>query len=168
MNKGTGKENYRFSIVRLIWIDYPAYNAALFPVVLWGITGLLVLLDYRTASRLTVERTISGSTQALFYIAILMSLVCIPLILIRLRLFWRIWREGLEIQGKITQTLFQRDRGQIFFTYQHKNYVYNARIVVHKTKMTTALKKDQPVALVILPQDPKQVFIRDFYLEVKR
>jgi hypothetical protein len=87
---------------------------------------------------------------------------------VRLRLFWTIYKHGFEIQGKITRTLFQRDRGQIFITYRHKEYEYKARIVVHNTKRTKALINDQKVILIALPKDPKQVFIRDLYLEVKQ
>lgn len=166
------KKNFKLSILRILWNDYPAFNAILFPVVLWVITGLLAVIDYRAVWRQGSTGTISGSTQAVFYIAILLSLICIPLVLLRLKIFWTIWRGGLEIPGKITQTLFQRDRGQIFFTYRYKEnekeYEYKARIVVHKNRMTKTLEKDQKVTLVILPKDPKQVFIRDLYLEEKQ
>ena len=63
--------------------------------------------------------------------------------------------------------MFLRDRGQIYFTYRHKEYEYKARIVVHKTRQTMAVKKENQVSLVISPKDPKQVFIRDFYLKEK-
>jgi len=159
---------YKFSIPRILWIDYPAYNAILFPAALWVITGFLAILDYRAVWRQGAAGAISGSTQALFYIAILLSLICIPMIFMRLRIFWTIYKAGFELQGKITKTLFQRDRGQIFFTYRHKEYEYKARIVVHKSRLTTTLKKDQKVMLVVLPRDPKQVFIRDLYLEAKK
>ena len=161
-------KSYTFSIFRVIWIDYPAFNAILFPVALWVVTGFLAALDYRAVWRQGEAEVISGSTQALFYIAILLSLICVPLVFLRLKIFWTIWKDGLEIPGKITQTLFQRDRGQIFFTYRHKDYEYKARIVVHKTRQTTVLEKDQKVTLVIRPKDPKQVFIRDLYLEEKK
>lgn len=162
------KKDFKLSIIRILWNDYPAFNAMLFPIALWAITGLLAAIDYRAVWRQGSTGTISGSTQAVFYIAVLLSLICIPLVFLRLKIFWTIWRGGLEIPGKITQTLFQRDRGQIFFTYRHKEYEYKARIVVHKTRLTKTLEKDQKVTLVILPKDPKQVFIRDLYLEEKQ
>jgi hypothetical protein len=159
---------YKFSLLRFLWIDYPAYNTILFPVVLWAVTGLLVILDYRAVWQGGKAGSLSSSTLAVFYVAILLSLVCIPLVLVRLRLFWSIYKDGFEIQGKITRTLFQRDKGQIFITYRHKEYEYKGRIVVHKTRFTQAMEKDQKVMLVALPKDPKQVFIRDLYLETKK
>lgn len=162
------RKYYRLSIPRILWNDYPAYNALLFPVVLWVVTGFLAALDYGRLSQQGKAPAVSSTTQAVFYIAILLSLICIPLVFMRLRIFWTIWKDGLEIPGRITQTLFQRDRGQIFFTYRHKEYEYKARIVVHQTRLTKTLQKDQIVNLVILPKDPKQVFIRDLYLEAKQ
>jgi hypothetical protein len=159
---------YKFSIPRFLWNDYAAYNTILFPAVLWAVTGALVMIDYRAVWQGGEAGSLSSSTRAVLYVAVFLSLICIPLLLIRLRLFWSIFREGFEIQGKITQTLFQRDRGQIFATYRHKEYEYKARIVVHKTRQTQLLKKDQKVTLVALPEDPKQVFIRDLYLEGKK
>jgi len=161
----SNRELYKLSVSRILWNDYPAFNAILFPVVVWVITGFLAALDYRGVWRQGGPGELSGSTQALFYIAVLLSLVCIPLVFLRLKIFWTIWKDGIEIPGKITQTLFQRDRGQIFFTYRHKEYEYKARIVVHKTRLTQTLEKDQKIPLVILPKDPKQVFIRNLYLE---
>ena len=159
---------YKFSIPRFLWIDYPAYNTILFPVVLWAVTAVLVILDYRAVWQGGKAGSISSTTLAVFYVAILLSLVCIPMIMIRLRLFWTIYKDGFEIQGQTTQTLFQRDKGQIFITYRHKEYEYKARIVVHKTSLTKRLEKDQKVIMVALPKDPKQVFIRDLYLEAKK
>jgi hypothetical protein len=159
---------YKFSLPRFLWIDYAAYNTILFPVVLWAITGFLAILNSRAVWQGAKAGSISSSIQVVSYVAILLSLVCIPLVLIRLRLFWSIYKGGFEIQGRITQTLFQRDKGQIFITYRHKEYEYKARIVVHKTGLTQLLKKDQKVMLVALPKDPKQVFIRDLYLEAKK
>ena len=159
---------YKFSILRFLWIDYPAYNTVLFPVVLWAVTAGLVILDYRAVWQGGKAGSLSSTTMAVFYVAILLSLVCIPMIIMRLRLFWTIYKEGFEIQGKITGTLFQRDKSQIFITYRHKEYEYKARIVVHKTSLTKRLGKDQKVMLVALPKDPKQVFIRDLYIEAKK
>jgi hypothetical protein len=136
--------------------------------VLWAVTGVLAVIDYRSLWQGGEAGSISSTTQAVFYVAILLSLVCVPLIIIRLRLFWSIYRDGFEIQGKITQTTFQRDKGQIFVTYRHKEYEYKGRFVVHKTAITQRLQKDQKVVLVALPKDPKQVFIRDLYLEAKK
>ena len=160
--------DYKFSIPRFLWNDYAAYNTMLFPAVLWVVTGFLVLIDYRAVWQGGEAGPLSSSTRAVLYVAIFLSLVCIPLAFMRLRLFWSIYRGGFEIQGKITQTLFQRDRGQIFATYRHKEYEYKARIMVHKNRQTQNLKKDQKVTLVALPEDPKQVFIRDLYLETKK
>jgi hypothetical protein len=159
--------DYKFSIPRFLWLDYGAYNTILFPVALWVVTGFLAMLDYRAVWQGGQAGALSSTTQAVFYVAILLSLVCIPMMLVRLRLFWSIYKDGFEIQGMITRTLFQRDRGQIFITYRHKEYEYKARIVVHNAKQTKTLKKDQKVILVALPKDPKQVFIRDLYLEAK-
>jgi hypothetical protein len=168
MTAAMDTNRFKFSILRFLWLDYPAYNTVLFPVVLWAVTAVLVILDYRAVWQGGKAGSISSTTLAVFYVAILLSLVCIPLVLIRLRLFWSIYKGGFEIQGKITQTLFQRDKGQIFITYRHKEYEYKARMVVHKTNLTQLFKKDQKVMLVALPKDPKQVFIRDLYLEAKK
>ena len=162
------QKQYQLSLSRVLWLDYPAFNAILFPVVLWGITGILAALDYRAVWQQDRGGVISGTTQAVFYVALFLSLICVPLVILRLKIFWSIWKDGLEIPGKITQTLFLRDRGQIFFTYRYKEYEYKARIVVHKTRQTISVRKDEKVMLVILPKDPKQVFIRDFYLKAKR
>lgn len=160
-------KRYQLSLSRILWLDYPAFNAVLFPVVLWAITGILAALDYRGLTQTDQAGTISGTTQAIFYVALFLSLICVPLVILRWKIFWSIWREGIEVPGKITQTVFLRDRGQIYFTYRYKEYEYKARIVVHKTRKTMAVKKEDKVMLVISPNDPKQVFIRDFYLKEK-
>lgn len=161
------QKQYQLSLSRILWLDYPAFNAVLFPVVLWVITGFLAIFDYRGLGQTDQAGAFSGTTQALFYVALFLSLICVPLVILRLKIFWAIWKEGIEVPGKITQTVFLRDRGQIYFTYRHKQYEYKARIVVHKTRQSTAVKKEDQVILVISPKDPKQVFIRDFYLKEK-
>jgi hypothetical protein len=161
------QNRYQLSLSRILWLDYPAFNAVLFPVVLLAITGILAVIDYRGLGQADKAGAISGTTQAVFYVAIFLSLICVPLVILRIKIFWSIWKEGIEIPGKITQTVFLRDRGQIYFTYRHKEYEYKARIVVHKTRQTTSVRKEDKVTLVISPKDPKQVFIRDFYLKEK-
>ena len=56
------QKQYQLSLSQILWLDYPAFNAVLFPVVLWGITGVLAILGLyagRGARRLSTPLTMA-------------------------------------------------------------------------------------------------------------
>jgi hypothetical protein len=153
---------YRLSYRRLIWNDYLAYSAVVYPVVIWAICVFLALVDtWQAGGRWSP----GANTMALGYIAVLITLVCIPLLGWRFAKLYGILKTGIEVPGKVKAVFFFRDRGQVAYTYKYEGKSYQTRATLHRSRQTRALQPEDAVTLVVSKKDPRRAFIRDLYLE---
>jgi hypothetical protein len=147
------------SLWRVIWTDYPAFYAALAPVVSW-IVLLAWLPDWRGEGSV-----ISASARPFFItLAVIVSMVGLCV------LFWRLWlvfsllRRGALVRGKISSVEIRRDRGWIEFFYIFEHKEYTSRIEVHRNAQTKELRAGENVLLVVDRARPQRAFIRDLYM----
>lgn len=148
----------RLSLRRILWTDYTAFYTALVPIVAW------IVYFAWTPDWTGKGAVIKPEAQPVFLaLAILATLVSLVILAARFQLLFKIFREGIEVKGKITRSELRRDRGRVeyVYIYEHKEYFSSAN--VHRNLQTKALKSGEHVVLMVDRQKPSRAFIRDLY-----
>jgi len=148
----------RLSLLRILWTDYPAFYAASTPIV-----ALIVYLAWTPDWR-GHGAVISPEARPFFTtLAILAASGGLLVLAWRLLLFYKVFRRGIQIKGKISKAELKRDRGRVEYTYifEHKEYFSGAEI--HRNAQTKQLKVGDHVILMVDPLNPMHAFIRDLY-----
>lgn len=145
--------NKQPAIVKIISTDYIALLAVLFPIMFWGVYLLLLVWKHYQA-------------VGLFYpaIAAVVTVVSILVFIWRIRLFFRIFADGLEARATVSNVSFFRDRGRLDYVYTHQGQKYASGNMVHKVKKAVALKVGDEVIVILDRNNPKRAYIRDLYL----
>jgi len=150
----------RLSIPRLIGSDYLAFSVVLYPLVLWAICIILGILDVGRAGG---SLELSSITVSLGYIALVITVICLPLLGWRFYKLHSILKDGVEVPGKIKAISFTRDRGIVAYTYKYQGKTYQTRATLHKTSLTRRLQPEARTVLIVSKSDPRRAFIRDLY-----
>jgi hypothetical protein len=144
----------RPSIFKIIIIDYAAFTAALFPVVLWGIYLLLLVMKEIRITDITYPIIAAGFT-----------LLSILVLIWRIRRISMIFEDGLEVTATIGNVFFFRDRGRVDYTFTYNGQKYITGNALHKVKQTSELKVGDTVSVLSVRNNPKRACIRDLYLQ---
>lgn len=142
------------SILKIISADYAAFLATVFPIVMWGMYGVMLFLGNLDTS----DRIFPALTAG---ITVVSALVLVW----RIRLFYRIFGEGVEAPATISKVFFYRDRGSLGYSYTYQGQNYNSGNAVHRVKQTRNLKPGDQVIVIVDPTHPKRAYIRDLYLK---
>ena len=129
-----------------------AFMGAIFPVVLWGIFILQVILGNENPSTSTVP-LIFG----------VITLLAVLILAWRLILINTVFSDGIETNATINKAFFFRDKGTITFVYTYMGEKYSSSNVVMKWKRTKGYKSGMDVEVMIDRNRPKRAFIRDLY-----
>jgi len=150
----------KLSVRRIIWSDYPAFYASLVPPVAW-VVYLAWAPDWRGAgSVLTAE------AQPIYLaLTVLATIGGAGVLAYRLWLFFRLFRSGESVRGKISSVQLRRDRGRVEYSYifNHQEYISGAQ--VHRNARTKALKSGELVNLIVDPANPRRAFILHLYTD---
>jgi len=151
------------SVFRVIQSDYLALILVGFPAVAWGMYIVIAFFGFFPGMR--GHDPIRGTEGAPFFLgmAIVATVVLIPLLLWRLRSFQATFARSDEVVGHITSISFFRDRGRIEYTYDMGGQTYNGWNAVMKNKRTTSLSQGDEVVLLVDRSAPKRALIRDLY-----
>jgi hypothetical protein len=153
----------RPSVFRIVQTDYTASLCAIFPLVIWVMYGLLVYFkvipDLRGRDPLT-----SADAPFFFGLAVVATLLGIPLLVWRIRTIQTVFARGVEVRAQITNAFFYRDRGRVDYIYDYQGQTYQSGNAVTKTGHTKFLEPGHEVILVVAPENPKKAFIREFYV----
>jgi hypothetical protein len=142
------------SIFKIIIIDYAAFTAALFPVVLWGIYLLLLVMKEIRITDITYPIIAAGFT-----------LLSILVLIWRIRRISMIFEDGLEVTATIGNVFFFRDRGRADYTFTYNGQKYFTGNALHKVRQTGELGVGDSVTVLIDRNNPKRACIRDLYLQ---
>lgn len=87
---------------------------------------------------------IQGEQAApLFLYGLLLTLlICVPIIVWRIKSIQGIFANGVETPGQITKVSFFRDRGRVEYTYHYQEQDYAGGNAIMKTKRS---KRSRPV-----------------------
>jgi hypothetical protein len=147
------------SITRIIWTDYTAFLATIFPVVIW-IVYLAWVPDWRGDGPVIPAWMVS-------YVLVFSLLVTLGGALI---LAWRVWlinsafRNGSVVSGRIAAVSLKRDRGRLEYTYTFKKKFYQSGVAIHRNAQTKELRAGEKIILLVDPKQPTRAFMRDLYI----
>ncbi len=150
-------------ISKILWTDYPAFLFTAFAVVVW-----VVYLSWVPGWRKDGPVINPELAPFVLIIALALTLWCVGVVIYRIIFIRRIFRDGRQVRGKITDFYLRRDRGKVTYTFFFDNNEYTAGAPVHRNKQTIAIKKGERVILVVDPVYPQRALIRDLYLEPHR
>ena len=123
------------SIPRILWVDYPAFNALVYPVTTW-IIYLIWVPEWggRTPFITGVWATV------FFWMAMAVTLFGVGVAGFRVYQFLTLFRDGEEVRGQIAAVDFRRDRGRVEYIYTYKGETYRSGAPLHRHPRARALK----------------------------
>lgn len=145
--------NRQPSLLKIITIDYIAFLGWLFPVVMWGMYVVLIVLGNVKINDLTLPVTFA-----------VITVVALAILIWRIQVFNTIFSDGIEATATINNVSFFRDRGRVDYVYTYQGQKYVSGNAIHKVKQTLALKAGEQVVLMVDRNNPKRVIIRDLYV----
>ncbi len=145
--------NRQPSLIKILTIDYVAFIAFLFPIVLWGFYIVLTILQKVKIPEFVLPATFAAIT-----------VVAIGILVWRVQVVNAVFNDGSEIPATISNVFFFRDRGRVDYVYTYQGQKYISGNAVHKVKQTESLYIGQQVILMVDPNNPKRAFIRDLYI----
>ena len=140
------------TLVRIIQNDYIAHMAFLFPIVFWGM--YLFFTVFRPGE----------SADFFLYAAPIATVVAGGVLLWRYRTITRVFSDGLEVPGIVSNVGFFRGRGRIECTYTYQGQKLVGGNALHETKRSREFGQGTEATLVVDRNNPKRAFIRDLYL----
>ena len=146
------------SIRQILWTDYPAFLAAAAPVVAW-----IVYLAW--APNWNGSGPILSPGWAPVYLAatLLCTAIGLGIVIWRIWLFRRLYRQGAQVRGKISDFRLRNDRGHVEYTFIFEHKEYQAGAHLHRNRQTKSLRKGEAVILIIDRANPRRAYIRDLY-----
>jgi hypothetical protein len=159
--KGSGRKTRPPSALGVMETDYPSVLCIVAPLV--GL-GLWLLIDVAGVS-LSRRGTDVGPGAGSFFLRLggVAFAVCVPLLAWRVRGLMTLLREGTQTPGRVTGVDFFKDRGSVTFAYTHEGQDYEATRSLSQNSRTRLLEVDQPVTVVVDPENPARALIRDLY-----
>lgn len=145
--------NKQPSLIKIIAIDYIAFLGWLFPVVMWGIYIVLLILG-----------NVKPNDFTLPIIYAVITIVALVVIIWRIQVFNTVFSDGIEATATINNVSFFRDRGRVDYLYIYQGQKYVSGNAIHKVKQTQSLKVGEQVIVMIHRNNPKRAFIRDLYM----
>lgn len=135
------------SLLKILAIDYTAFQAWLFPVVIW----ILYFINR------------AENTAVLVNIWIATTLAALAILIWRIQLIYSVFGDGVEIEATIHNKFFFRGRGRVeyIYTYQGVKYISSNRVL--GTKKTRALAVGAQTVVLVDRDHAKRAFIRDLY-----
>lgn len=163
MNQTSSPNKESPSIRQILWTDYTAFFTALIPIVAW-IVFLAWAPDWRRDGQ-----PILNPQLLPFALFVNLALTLAPLVILirRIGLFFRVFRDGSQVRGRIAEISIQRDRGRVEYTYLFGKEEYRSSATIHRNKQTLALKKGDRVVLLVDPKNPEMALIRDLYVQAE-
>ena len=151
-------------MLKIIQVDYTALLAALFPIVIWGLYIAISYLGFLPGLRGHDPIHDAQGAPTFFYMGIVALVICIPILIWRVRTIQGAFVNGVTVSGQITNIGFHRDRGRVQYSYTYEGQVYQAGNAIHKTKHTKALNSGDAITVIVDPTNPKTAYIQELYL----
>ncbi|MFH1711888.1 MAG: hypothetical protein ABH846_01475 [Patescibacteria group bacterium] len=157
----------KVSIIKIIKSDYMAVISLIAPMVM-----LLLYLDakYIGLSAYIFSGKLHGQAvdpQLMLIIAIVTSVIFLPLLLIRVLRIRMIFKKGIEVEGIIRTVDLWKDRGRIGFVYSFEGKGYTKEISVHQSKFVKSLKPEQRISVIVMKDDRRKALIKEMFITDK-
>jgi hypothetical protein len=146
------------SIPQILRNDTLGVTMAVVPFALWLLFGAVVILPATLGSeKLNLNPPVLAGLG-------LVTAYCWIVLAWRMWMIHSIFAEGILVNGVIANIWFFRQRGRCKLQYNYMGTAYETLNTLIYNERTRRLTAGARVTLVIDPQDPKRVFLRDLYL----
>ncbi len=145
-------ERKRPTILRILDSDYTAALALMAPFIVWLLFWVLSILY---VVNLQIPR----------YLAIFLTIASLLLVAWRCWFISQIFANGVETPGEVQHIWFFRDRGRVMVTFNWEGKAVEKNSTIPKNEYTETLSKGQSITLMVDPNQPQRVFMRDLLLE---
>jgi low affinity Fe/Cu permease len=143
----------RPSLIKIITVDYAAFLAFIFPIVMWGMYIVLRVLDNEPKPSLFSLPVIFG----------IITIVAIIVVVWRIQLINSVFSDGIESMAKLDNVFFYRDRGKLEYIYIYMGEKYRSSNAVQKCKYTRDLQIGSEMVVMVDRNHPKRAYLRDLY-----
>jgi hypothetical protein len=149
------------SAYNVIRYDYGALLCFLAPLVAWG----MVLAASMGFSFDAHRDQNDGWSDTRFYLLLALgaSLVCLPILILRVRALRFLFFHGQRVQGLITDVRFVSGRGRINYTYTFNGQDYVGGSPSIRSERTNQYQKDQQIMLLVDPRNPARATIERLF-----
>jgi len=144
-------QNQGPSLFRVVSTDYASFLSVLFPLVFGGFS----LYFYFTGN---------DALQLFLPLAIVVTVIGVPVLVQRYRTISSVFAEGVQTQGVVTGIGFFRGRGVVKYSYTFQGEKQASDNAINRNGRTRKLRVGQKVTVIVDRNNPKRAFIREIYL----
>jgi hypothetical protein len=142
------------SIKKIIIVDYAAFMAFLFPIIMWGMYIVLSVLN-------------KEPIPTKFSLPIIFGIITLGAIIVliwRIQLINNVFSDGIESMATMDKVFFYRDRGRLDYIYVYMGEKFRSSNAVQKCKYTRGIEIGSQMVVMVDRNHPKRAFIRDLYM----
>lgn len=149
----------------IIKSDYLSKLTLIIPAAIWLLLLITVLYPYMPEYFRRISPLNHHDTPYYLPFAFTITIVSIPIFVLRIYSIMRILTNGIEVKGRITFFWRKRDRGHIIYSYRFNDQTYEKGHALRVTKKMENLKKGDEIVIIVNKKIPKQALIRDRYIQ---
>jgi hypothetical protein len=149
------------SVLKILWSDQLACLGVIGPLVTWGLyTATLFGVQFRSRSGNVSD---GGDSPLFMKIAIVATVVLLPLVAYRVWSFASIFRRGNVVTGRIDDVSFTGDRGTVSYIYTYEGKEYFDLRSIMKNATTSSYQKGQEIEVIVDSVKPSRAVIVELY-----
>jgi len=148
--------------MQLLKHDFLTFIYVIFPVVSVLMSVFLVVFGF-LPSRRGHEYIDADALPVFIGLSIAVLMVFLPLLILRIRRFKSILRNGIKIKGKIVNIYFHKDRGKITFQYRINNENIIKSMMIMKSKVTESIMINDEVDVYVDKSSKMKALIVKLY-----
>jgi hypothetical protein len=152
-------------VTDIIKEDYISKLTLIIPLAIWILLLITVLYPYMPEYFKRLSPLNHHDTQYYLPFAFTVTIVSIPIFILRIYSMMHIFKNGIEVKGRITFFWRKRDRGHIIYSYHYNDQTYEKGHALRVNEKMENLKKGDEIIIVVNKKIPKQSLIRDRYIQ---
>lgn len=137
----------------MISVDYVALLCVVVPLANWGVFVALAV------GWVPADNDAARMQSFFLVLAIVSSLIGLPLLFWRLRVMIRLVRLGVPVSATVSHVWFSRDRGRIDFSYTYQGESFSTGVALSRTETTEGIRVGQRIEVLIDPANPKRAIV---------
>ncbi len=148
-------------MLRILRNDFGATFALIALGVIWGLSLVVGVFGGIPGKRRAAPSPDTPWRAA--GIAAVAGVVLLPVALVRIVGLRRLLAGGREVPGRVTEIWFDKDRGQVSYTYAVAGREHQNTNTVWKNDRTSGLQPGDPVTVVVDLGDPSRAVLADVF-----
>jgi hypothetical protein len=148
------------SIWRMLWVDFPSFTAAAFPLAVLGL-GMTLALFGGIPGLLGRDSLGPDDLPGFLAFGALTLALCLPLLWLRIRHLRGLLRRGRETRGTILRSRRARNGSRLTYRYRFEDRPYERTMLTPSWQ--DELEADSPVTVILDPEHPGRSLIKELY-----